>query len=117
MKIAKLAFVIVAASAIFQMFLPWWIIAPIAFGACYFSDTGKFMAFGTSFLAVFILWFFAARFAERSFDVSMAETIGNIMGGISAQLIFFLTALIGGLTAGISALSGRLFYELLNNKS
>ena len=89
-----------------QLFLPWWIIVVISFVICYIFNPNKFNAFTGSFIAIFLLWLVKAYVADQNFDVPMSGLLAGLMGNISSGGIFFLTGLIGGLTAGLGGLLG-----------
>jgi hypothetical protein len=69
--------VIIISSLIIQQFLPWWVIAPIAFITCYIFNPGKFSAFAGSFLGIFVLWVIKAYFSDKNFDVPVSEILGG----------------------------------------
>ena len=43
-------------SLILQFFLPWWIIALVAFGLSFWKAQTASQAFGSGFAAIFVLW-------------------------------------------------------------
>ncbi len=98
--------IIIIISSIFQLFLPWWVIAVICFAACYQANVSKFIAFTNSLFAIFALWYFKALMTDGNFDEPMSILLGNIIGGISGSSVLFLTAIIGGIVAGLSGLLG-----------
>ena len=98
--------VIIISSLIIQQFLPWWVIAPIAFITCYIFNPGKFSAFAGSFLGIFVLWAIKAYFSDKNFDVPVSEILGGLIGNVSQGAIFFLTGMIGGTISGLSGLLG-----------
>jgi len=99
-----------------QLFLPWWSLALICFGACLFFKVNKFYAFSGSLLAIFFLWVLKAYFADQNFDVPMSSLLGGLFGNVSASAVFFLTGLTGGLVAGLSGLLGSWAGSLFLNK-
>lgn len=106
MKNIILITTIIITTYIIQLFLPWWVIAVICFVVCYLSKVSKFVAFINSLLAIFVLWYFKAWMADGNFDEPMSFLLGNVLGGISSSAVLFLTAIIGGLVAGLSGLLG-----------
>lgn len=106
-------------SLILQFFLPWWIISPIAFAlAAWKANSGKH-AFGSAFGAIFLIWLAVAivkSLANKNILVNrVAEMLTLPQLSINWILIALITALIGALVAGFSALSGlyirRIFME------
>mgnify|MGYP001340731958 CR=1 FL=1 len=116
MNAGKLFLSIGLATLLFQIFLPWWVIAVIAFTMTWFFRTGKLIAFCIAFLAVFLCWTLRAYWVDAGGEVSVAVLTGNILGGIAPSSAIFLTGLVGGLTAGISAVSGSMIRELITDK-
>lgn len=99
-----------------QLFLPWWVIAVISFSVCYLASVSKFVAFTNSLFAIFVLWYFKAWLADGNFDEPMSVLLGNILGEISGGAVLFLTASIGGITAGLSGLLGSWTNSLFSKK-
>jgi hypothetical protein len=89
-------------------FLPWWMIAVIAFLAAYFFGKTSWYSFWSAFGAVFIIWTALALLKSIPND--------NILAGRVIQLFFLhswiwlliITGLVGGLVSGMAALSGAL---------
>ncbi len=89
------------------LYLPWWVIAPVAFLVAAVTGLVPGRAFLAGFLAIFLLW------ATLSFKMSAAND--HILAHKVAQLLFktdspylliAITAFIGGLVAGFAALAG-----------
>ena len=102
-------FAIVFLSSLLQPFLPWYIIAPIAFIAGYFIKQSPLSAFGAGFAAIFLLWVsyaFVLSHANNDLLASKVATLLPMHGHV--WLLLLVTGVIGGLVSGFSALSGRL---------
>ena len=108
--------IIIILSAICQSFFPWWSIALVSFGVCYFINVNKFMAFSGSLLAILILWSTKAWMSSQFFDTPMSEILGALLGNISTTSVIFLTGLVGGVVAGLSGLSGNLVKSIIRVK-
>lgn len=106
---------IAIASLVLQLFLPWWVIAPVAFIAGYAFKQGGFSAFSAGFLAIFILWVaYAYKLSaanEHILATRITEVLKQLTGGKMAML-FVLTGLIGGLVSGFAALTGNMTQQL-----
>ncbi|GAB3523890.1 hypothetical protein [Emticicia fontis] len=112
--------IILVASAIAQLFLPWWVIAPIAF----LVGMMKSKSAGSSFLAgaaaIITLWVAYALYLNLSSDGLMLNRIGSLFAeslkflkSVPFTISFFtIMALIGGLVGGFSALAGYQFKQL-----
>jgi hypothetical protein len=98
-------------------FLPWWAVAVIAFLAALFIDTGAGKAFLSGFAAFFVAWTVLALLKSIPND--------NILAGMVVQLfplpnnwiwVLVVTAVIGGIVGGLSALSGALIRHAAGEK-
>ena len=94
-------------SFISGLFLPWWGVAivALAIAAMIHQKPGK--AFLSGFLGVFLLWAGLAWWIDMKNNGVLSTKIASILplGGNSLVLIA-VTGLIGGLVAGLAALSG-----------
>ena len=95
---------------ILQFFLPWWIIAPIAFGiSIWKSNSGKH-AFGSGFSAVFFLWIIIGLIKTLPNDNLLANRVAQMMmlpdASFNWIILLIITGLIGGITSGFCALAG-----------
>ncbi|GAB3923795.1 hypothetical protein [Larkinella terrae] len=100
--------VIAVLSAVAQFFLPWWSIALVAFGVCFWRSRTGWRAFGNGFLGIAVVWFVYALIIHLQ--------TGGILTGRMAELLFktktpvlllLITPLIGGLVGGLAGLAGR----------
>ncbi len=102
-----------ALSFILQLFLPWWIIAPVAFFFGCFFIQNPLPSFLSGFLAVFLLWTIYAFILSSSNENILATKVANLLplkGSVTALLL--VTGVIGGLVGGFAALSGNLAAKL-----
>jgi hypothetical protein len=105
-------------SLILQLFLPWWIIAPMAFTlAAWKADSAKH-AFFSGFLAIFILWTITALLHTLPNENILANRVASMLtlpsSSFSWIIVLIISGIIGGLTAGFSALAGRFTKEAIN---
>lgn len=89
------------------LFLPWWGIAitSLIVAVLVHQKAGK--AFLSGFLGIFILWAGIAWWIDTKNNGVLSKKIASVLplGGSSVALIA-VTGLIGGLVAGLAALSG-----------
>ncbi|RZK48330.1 MAG: hypothetical protein EOO99_10605 [Pedobacter sp.] len=101
--------VLIVAAFLLQLIAPWWIVLILAFVACAaVSKTGK-IAFWQSFLAIFILWLGMSLFKSIPNEQILANRVAQMIGVKFGIALILLTALLGGLVAGISGLCGYHF--------
>lgn len=113
--------IILVASAIAQLFLPWWVIAPIAFLVGMWKSPSAGKAFLAGAGAIAALWIAYALYLNLSNDGLMLDRIGNLFAeslkflkSIPYSISFFvIMALIGGLVGGFSALAGYQLKQLI----
>jgi hypothetical protein len=91
------------------LFFPWWTIAVVAMIVCLFIPLRPGLAFLAGFTAVFLLWLGISFFISSANDHLLAHKISQIIIKTdSPALLILVTALIGGLVAGLGAFSGAL---------
>jgi len=89
------------------LFFPWWIIAVAAFIVAVLIPQPGFIAFICAFLALFLLWGGQSVLIDTKNAHLLSVKVAQILpfGGSYTALILF-TAFIGGLVAGLAALTG-----------
>ena len=102
--------IIAILSLILQYFLPWWIIAPIAFGmSLWIARSGK-QAFGSGFLAIFLLWLIIGLAHTLPNENILANRVGSMLklpeSSINWVFVLLISGIVGGLASGLAALSG-----------
>lgn len=89
------------------LFLPWWFIAIAAFivAVCIPQKGGR--AFLSGFLALFLLWGIMSFMLSNANDHLLAHKVSLlILKADNPYILILVTGLIGGLVAGLAALSG-----------
>jgi hypothetical protein len=107
-------------SAAAQYFLPWWVIAPIAFIIGAWNAPTAFKAYIGSAAVIAILWAVYALFLHTNNEGIMVHRIGALFAenikflkDLPVVLTFtIITGLIGSQVAGFSALAGFYFKQL-----
>jgi hypothetical protein len=101
--------VIIIASFLLQLVLPWWVIIIISFATCgIIGKTGK-ISFWQPFLAIFILWLGMALFKSLPNHNVLATRVAEMLSVKLWPLVLLITVLLGGLVAGISGYCGHHF--------
>lgn len=97
-------------SLLLQFFLPWWIIAVVAFGLAFWRAISGKHAFWSGFFAIFLLWAVMALVKTIPNENLLANRVGQMFGfpDLAFNWIFILliTALVGALVGGFFALAG-----------
>ncbi|EHQ28603.1 hypothetical protein [Mucilaginibacter paludis] len=109
-----LFFIILILSLVVSYVLPWWIVAIIAFLAAFFIAKSSAHAFWSAFAAIFIAWVILALFKSVPNNHILATRVAHLFpfGGQWIWLLL-ITGIVGGLVAGMSALSGVLLKQSL----
>lgn len=96
------------------IFLPWWSVALAGFLAGVWLLQKPAAAFLSGFFAVFLLWAgFAFLRSQLNDDILATRFAQLILKSDNPLLLILLTGMIGGLTAGLGALSGSLGRTIL----
>lgn len=116
----KYSFIIVfvttaAIGGLLQPFTPWWTIAVWTAVLGILIDQKAYVHFWAAFAGAALLWGAWAFVLSQENEGILAERIGELFGGIGGYAVLVATALIGGLTAGLGAVTGSLgrkaFYD------
>ena len=105
--------IILILSFLSSYFLPWWIIALIEFSTAFFMNKKPGISFLSGFAAVFLAWTILALLKSVPNDNMLAERVAKLFQLPNWILLLLVTAFIGGLVGGMSALSGALFKKSL----
>ena len=110
-KKMKPILIIALISALTQFFLPWWVVAPIAFGVCFFMAESPAKALGEGTAGVAIVWTVYTLFIHFSTGGGMTNTMSTVLfktpnPGWLLALAPFLVGLVGGL-AGLAGFYAR----------
>ena len=102
--------IIVILCLVLQLFLPWWIITPLAFGAAFWKANSAAHAFWSGFFAVFALWIVTGLFYSIPNGHILANRVGGMFGlpdtTLNWVIVLLISGVIGGLTAGFCSLAG-----------
>lgn len=95
------------------LYFPWWTIVIAGMLTGFFIPQHWGLSFLSSFTGVFLFWGLMAFFISFSNDHILAKRISLlVIKNDSPYLIILLTAMIGGLTAGLSATTARTLLNL-----
>ena len=100
--------IIIVASALLQVFLPWWVVAVVPFLVLLIRPATASGAFGTGFLSISLLWLAYGFYLHLMSDGAMSDRIAGIFSLPNGLLLLLVSAIIGGLTGGLAGLSGSL---------
>jgi hypothetical protein len=98
--------IILILSLIAGFITPWWAAAIIAFVAAVYAGKKPGEAFLSGFFAVFIVWVVLALFKSVPNNHVLASRVAVLFHLPGWAILLILTAIIGGLVGGLSAISG-----------
>ena len=105
--------VIIIASFLLQLFLPWWVVLIVAFATCGFiGKTGK-ISFWHPFLAIALLWIGVALFKSIPNQNVLASRVAEMLSLQYWPLLLLVMAIVSGLVAGISGFCGYHFRKAM----
>jgi hypothetical protein len=88
------------------LFVDWWIIAVAAFAVAAFIPQKPIRSFLSAFIALFLLWGILAAYIDAQNEHILSPKIAALLFKTSSNwLVIGLTAFIGGLVAGLAALT------------
>ena len=91
----------------------WWFAAIIAFAAAFYAGKTGPQAFWSGFGAVFLVWIVLILFKTVPNDHILASRVATLFHLPNWILLMLITALIGGLVAGMAALSGLMVKRVI----
>ncbi|GAB3267766.1 hypothetical protein GCM10027347_36870 [Larkinella harenae] len=95
-------------SALAQLFLPWWVVAVVAFGVCFWRSRTGWRAFGNGFAGIAVVWFLYALVIHLQTDGILTERMAVLFFKTpSPVFLLALTPLLGGLVGGFAGLAGQ----------
>lgn len=104
-------------SLLAQLVLPWWSLAIIAFGVCFWRSTGAGKAFWYGFVGVASIWLVYALLIHLRTDGIFTGRMSQLLFKTSNSLIpLVITPLLGGIVGGLASLSGYLVRQAGGNQ-
>lgn len=99
-------------SALLQYFLPWWSAALVPFALAFWQGRNAGGSFWNGFGAGSSLWLAVAYWQHVRSGGLLTGRIAELLS-VSTPLLFTITGLLGGLVAGLAALSGFYLRQVL----
>lgn len=99
-------------------FLPWWwVLTPVAFAAgLFFPHKNDALAFFSGFFGGGLLWWGVAFYQSWLNHDILAQRMGLLFSGLSPTAMELIAGFIGGLLAGLGALSANLARKMFIKK-
>ncbi len=101
---------------ILSMVLPWWHVMVASMLTGYLMPLKKSRVFLIPFLAVFILWMLHTFWLSNANDFILANKIAVLLPlNGNPNMLILITAIIGGLAAGISGVFGNQLKQITSS--
>ncbi len=101
--------VILIASFLLQLILPWWVIVILSFVTCGLIGKTAKLSIWQPFFAIALLWTAVALYKSLPNHNLLVSRIAEMFSLHAWWLILLITALLGGLVAAISGYCGYQF--------
>lgn len=108
--------IILVATAILQLFAPWWTIALVPALVHLWRPTSYEFSFFSSFLAIGLLWLSYGLYIQISSDGAMSDRIAQIFSLPNGYFMLAISTLVGAITAGVSGAAGYSVRSFLRKK-
>ncbi|MCX2484085.1 hypothetical protein [Pedobacter sp. MR2016-24] len=105
--------VVLIASFLLQLVLPWWIIVIISFATCGLIGKTAKLSLWSPFFAIVLLWIGMALFKSMPNQHLLVSKVAQMFGVQAWWLILALMAILGGFTAAISGYCGYQFRKAI----
>jgi len=92
--------------------LPWWSLVPFAAVAAWIFPMPAGKSFLLALVAGFLLWYSNAWLADSANEGMLSARVGLLFQGLKGWQLLLLTGLLGGILAGLGAMTGRLARDL-----
>jgi len=89
-----------------QWYLPWWSVAIAGFLISLILSSSGTSSFFAGFLGVAMIWFIQAFYIDFTTESILTEKVAEILFMPHPFLLVLVSAIIGGLVGGLSALTG-----------
>ncbi|POY38424.1 hypothetical protein C3K47_03220 [Solitalea longa] len=96
--------------------LPWWIIMVIPFILALWKSEKGSKTFISAFGAIFLNWFLYAFFVHFKTEGILTVKVAEMLTVKSPVVLIFITGIIGGLAAGITAITGHYCKNLIKKQ-
>ncbi len=114
---AGLPAVVIAIGSLSFFGLPFWVTAVGGAVAALLFPIGPGKAFSVGFAAGFSLWYSVAAFFNFANNSVLADKMGALFGGLKSWHLLTGTGALGGLMAGLGALTGAYLLALIRKRA
>jgi hypothetical protein len=92
--------------------LPWWSLVPITAVAGWLFPIPPARSFAAAFTGGLLLWVIYALIPDMANGSMLSAKVGLLFQGLKSWQVLLVTGVLGGILAGLGALSGRLAHDM-----
>ena len=89
------------------VYLPWWSVMIASFLIAFLFPLSLGISFSLALLLTAAVWYFVSSYIQNSSGSDLLIMIGEMFMGVSMLQLFIITGIIGGVSAGLGAITGR----------
>jgi len=93
-------------AAIVTWYLPWWLIAVVAFAIGLLLPQKSGRSFWSGFLGIFLMWMVFSLFKDIQNDHILSTRMAKLFGLPAYGLFLIVATAVGGLVGGLAAWAG-----------
>jgi hypothetical protein len=105
-------------SLLAQLVLPWWSLALVAFGVCFWRCQGSGRAFLYGFIGIAVVWLGYALIIQLQTDGVFVGRMSELLFKTNTGFLpVLVTTLLGGIVGGVAGIAGYFVRQALVNPS
>ena len=112
MRVINNYLIILVATALLQLFLPWWVIVLVPFAVCAWRSHHPGKAYAVSLAAVATVWLTYATFLHNSTQGNMSNRIAELFFLPNGAVLLTIVSLVSGVVAGFAGMAGYYVRQL-----
>ncbi len=117
MRFAAFIVCVALVSAVGACFLPWWVVALVAFGISFIIKMRPGTSFLAGFIGVSLFWLAAALLCDIPNNHILSTRVANIFHLSDYRLLITIISIFGGLIGGLSAWAATFFFMPRTSKN
>lgn len=112
MRVINNYLIILVATAVLQLFLPWWVIVLVPFAVCAWRSHHPGKAYAVSLAAVSTVWLTYATFLHNGTQGNMSNRIAELFFLPNGAVLLTIVTLVSGVVAGFAGMAGYYVRQL-----
>ena len=112
MRVVNNYLIILVATALLQLFMPWWVIVLVPFAVCAWRSQHPGKAYAVSLAAVSTVWLTYATFIHNGTQGNMSNRIAELFFLPNGAVLLTIVSLVSGIVAGFAGMAGYYVRQL-----